>query len=102
MCQQQLGGIRICTGVWAWRDGSSPLRCAPLVLLPAEMQTEAAQGWTFTLLTENMLVHDPGHLQELLPRPACDETAVHGPALQLDGCDVIYAFLHRLCGGRPV
>ena len=78
------------------------MRRATLMLLSAQVQAEAAQGWTPALLSENMLFHDPGHLQELLPCPAGDEAAVYGAAVQLDGCHVFYAFLHRLCGRRPV
>lgn len=75
---------------------------ATFMLLPVEVQAETAKVWTPDVLTENMLVHDTNHLPELLPCAVGDEAAVRGSALQLDGCHVFYAFLHRLCGRRPV
>lgn len=75
---------------------------ATLMLLPVEVQAEATEVRTPDVLFENMLVHEPDHLQELLPCAVGDEAAVCGSALQLGGCHVVYAFLHRLCGGRPI
>lgn len=102
LCQQRCGRVGISTGAGDRCDGGRPVWRATLVLLPAEVQAEAPQVWTPDVLTEDMLVHDAGHLQELLPRSTGDEAAVRGSALQLDGCHVFYAFLHRLCGWRPL
>ena len=102
ICQQWLGRVWIFIGDWGRSDRGWPLRRATLLLLPAEVQTEAAEVWPPAVFTENMLVHDSSNLQELLPRAASDEAAVCGPALQLDGRHVFHALLHRLCGGRPV
>lgn len=72
------------------------------MLLPAEVQTEAPEVRTSSVSAEIMLVHDSGHLQELLPCATGDEAAVCGAAVQLDGRHVFHAFLHGLCGGSPV
>lgn len=84
------------------RAGWRPVRRAALLLLPAQVQTEAPEVRTPSVSAENVLVHDPSHLQELLPRAAGDEAAVRGAALQLDGRHVFHALLHGLCGGSPV
>lgn len=95
------GGIGL-AGAGVRRVGWQPVRWATVVLLPAQVQTKAPEVWTAPVSAENMLVHDAGHLQELLPRATGDEAAVRGSALQLDGRHVFHAFLHGLCGGSPV
>lgn len=89
-------------GAGARSAGWQPVRRAAVLLLPAPVQTEASEVWTPSVSAENVLVHDAGHLQELLPRAAGDAAAVRGAALQLDGRHVFHAFLHGLCGGGPV
>lgn len=102
VCQWRFRGEGIVAGVGHRHDGKWPMWHAPLLLLPAQVQAAAPEVRTAAVPAENLLVHDAGHLQELPPRPEGDEAAVRGSALQLDGGHVFYAFLHRLCGGRPL
>lgn len=102
VCQRRPCGDVFVSGAGLRRAGRQPVRGAALVLLPAEVQTEASEVRSPCVSAEDVLVHDSSHLQELLPRATGDEAAVCGAALQLDGRHVLHAFLHGLCGGGPV
>lgn len=102
VCQWWSRGEGILAGVGHRHNGKRPMWRAPLLLLPAQVQAAAPEVRTAAVPAENLLVHDAGHLQELPPCPEGDEAAVRGSALQLDGGHVFYAFLHGLCGGRPL